>query len=122
MVTIRSLDPETAFESQLGEQTGPIAMIETILVPRELTEKFLAIWRDDAAYMKAQPGFIATQMHQGTADSQILVNVAIWESTEALRTAFSTPEFQAKADQYPDEIIGYPHIYEKIAVEEICVT
>lgn len=121
MVMIKHLDPSTPFEKQLKEETGPVCMIETIFVPREQTEEFLKIWREDAGYMKRQPGFISAQLHRGTAGSQLLVNVGVWESTQALLTAFATPEFQSKAAQYSDEITGYPHVFERIAVEGICI-
>ncbi|GAA0346387.1 hypothetical protein [Streptomyces blastmyceticus] len=39
------------------------------------------------------------------------MNVAIWESTEALATAFGSPEFQCMAAEFPDDIVSYPHIF-----------
>lgn len=121
MVMIKHLDPSTPFESQLKEETGPVCMIETIYVPHDQTEHFLETWREDAGYMKRQPGFISAQLHRGTSGSQLLVNVGVWESTQALLAAFASPEFQSKAAQYSDEIVGYPHVFERIAVEGICI-
>ena len=66
--------------------------------------------------MKAQPGFVSLQMHQGTAGSRLLMNVAVWESTEALATAFASPEFQRMVAESPDDIASYPHIFEHIDV------
>lgn len=65
--------------------------------------------------MKAQPGFVSLRMHQGTAGSQLLLNVAVWESTEALAAALSNPEFQRVAAEFPDDVVSYPHIFEEIA-------
>jgi quinol monooxygenase YgiN len=118
---IDDMDPSTPLFSQFQEKTGPITLINTIIVPREMMEKFLTVFREDASFMKASPGLISTQLHRGTADSQLLVNVAVWESTEALFAAYSQPEFQAAAGKYPDGITAYPHIFEKIAVEGVCV-
>lgn len=119
---IENLDPQSPLEAQFQETTGPITLINTIFVPRELDlDEFLATWREDASYMKAQPGCISTQLHQGTAGSQLLVNVAIWESTQALVTAFSNPEFQAKVSKYPEGVVAYPHVFEKVAVDGVCV-
>lgn len=115
------LDPSTPLMSQFQEKTGPITLINTISVPRELMAEFMVAFQEDASYMKSSPGFISAQLHRGTADSQLLVNVAVWESTEALFAAFSNPEFQAKASQYPDGIVAYPHVFEKIAVDGVCV-
>ncbi|NVI86438.1 antibiotic biosynthesis monooxygenase [Actinomadura sp. BRA 177] len=64
----------------------------------------------------SQPGFVSLQMHKGTADSRLLMNVAVWESTEALATAFGRPEFQRMAAESPDDIVSYPHIFERIDV------
>jgi heme-degrading monooxygenase HmoA len=118
---IDDLDPSTPFSSQLQERTGPVSLVNMIIVPRKLEEEFLTIWREDASFMKASPGFISTQLHRGTAHSQLLVNVAVWESTKALFTAFSNPRFQEAVSRYPDGIVAYPHIFEKVAVEGVCV-
>jgi heme-degrading monooxygenase HmoA len=70
------------------------------------TGRFVQAWADDAAFMKRQPGFISTQLHQGTASSTTFVNVAVWESARALGQAFSSPEFQARAARYPDSTVA----------------
>jgi len=118
---IEELDPTTPLMAQLQQKTGPITLINTVTVPREMREKFLETWREDASFMKAQPGFISTQLHQGTADSQVMVNVAVWESSEALFRAFSDPEFQKASSKYPEGIVAYPHVFEKVAIEGLCV-
>jgi quinol monooxygenase YgiN len=121
MIKIDTLDPSTPLASQFQEKTGSIVLINTFFVPRQLMAEFLKIWQDDASFMKASPGFISTQLHRGTADSQLIVNIAVWESTAALFRAHSDPEFRAKASKMPDGIVAYPHIFEKIAVENVCV-
>jgi len=118
---IDDLDPSTPLMSQLHEQDSPITLINTIIVPREMMDEFLTVYQQDAAFMKASPGFISTQLHRGTADSQVLVNVAVWESTAALAAAYLNPEFQAAASKYPDGIVAYPHVFKKIPVEGVCV-
>ncbi|PSL05982.1 heme-degrading monooxygenase HmoA [Haloactinopolyspora alba] len=117
---IDEMDASTPLMSQLQQETGSITLVNTITVPREVREEFLRNWRDDASFMKAQPGFISTQLYQGTADSQMMINVAVWESTEALFKAFSDPEFQQKSAKYPDGVVAYPHVYQKVAVEGVC--
>jgi quinol monooxygenase YgiN len=118
---IDHLDPAVPLMAQFGTETGPIVLVNTFVVPADLYEEFLTIWKEDAAYMKAAPGCISAQLHKGTAGSSLLVNVAVWESTAALFAAFSTPEFQQSAAKYPEGIVAYPHIYERIAVEGVCV-
>ncbi|MFI5752234.1 antibiotic biosynthesis monooxygenase family protein [Streptomyces sp. NPDC051644] len=114
MAKLQSLDPNTPMFAQFKEETGPIALANTFVVPKERAEAFLTLFRRQAEFMKAQPGFVSLQMHKGTADSQLLMNVAVWESTEALATAFGSPEFQRMAAEFPDDIVSYPHIFEQI--------
>ncbi|MZD07901.1 antibiotic biosynthesis monooxygenase [Streptomyces sp. SID5785] len=114
MATLQSLDPQTPMFAQFKEATGPIVLANTFYVPQESTESFLALFRRQAAFMKTQPGFVSLRMHQGTGNSRLLMNVAVWESTEALATAFGTPQFQALAAEFPDGVVSYPHIFEQI--------
>lgn len=116
MAKIQSLDPITPMFAQFKEKTGPVVLANTFSVPKETVETFLPLFRRQAEFMKAQPGFVSLQMHQGTADSQLLMNIAVWESTAALATAFGSPEFQRMAAEFPDDIVSYPHIFEQIDV------
>ena len=116
MAKLHSLDPHTPMFAQFKDKTGPIVLANTFIVPKEKAESFLALFRRQAEFMKAQPGFISLQMHKGTAGSQLLMNVAVWASTQALATAFGNPEFQRLAAESPDDIISYPHIFEQIDV------
>lgn len=93
---IETLDPTTPLLHQFQQKDGPITLINTFVVPPDLYDAFIEVWKDDAGYMKASRGCIRTQLHRGTAGSRLVVNVAVWESTEALLAAFSTPEFQPR--------------------------
>ncbi|MGW2524816.1 antibiotic biosynthesis monooxygenase family protein [Streptomyces sp. NPDC001617] len=116
MAKLESLDPHTPMFAQFQEKTGPIVLANTFVVPKERSEAFLALFRRQAEFMKAQPGFVSLRMHQGTAGSRLLMNVAVWESTESLATALGSPEFQRMAADFPDGIVSYPHIFEQIDV------
>ncbi|MFD5462835.1 antibiotic biosynthesis monooxygenase family protein [Kitasatospora sp. NPDC127059] len=116
MAKLQSLDPHAPIFAQFKEKTGLVVLANTFVVPKERVEAFLALFRRQAEFMKAQPGFVSLRMHRGTADSRLLMNVAVWESTEALATAFGSPEFQRLAAESPDEIVSYPHIFEQIDV------
>lgn len=120
-VKLAEMDPRVPFAQQLQQETGPVVLINTFTVAPEDVECLLAVWTEDAAFMKRQPGFISTQLHRGIAGSAVLVNVAIWESAEALRAAFFSPEFQAHVGHYPDSTVTQPHLFEKVAVPGICV-
>ncbi|MWA05147.1 antibiotic biosynthesis monooxygenase [Actinomadura sp. LD22] len=116
MAELESLDPNTPMFAQFKEKTGPIVLANTFVVPKERTEAFLSLFRRQAEFMKTQPGFVSLRMHRGTAGSRLLMNVAVWDSTEALATAFGSPEFQRMAAEFPDDIVSYPHIFEQIDV------
>ncbi|MEV1023086.1 antibiotic biosynthesis monooxygenase family protein [Streptomyces sp. NPDC050264] len=116
MAKLQSLDPHTPMFAQFKEKTGPIVLANTFFVPTERAESFLALFRRQAEFMKAQPGFVSLRMHKGTADSRLLMNVAVWESTDALGAAFGSPEFQRMAAEFPDDVVSYPHIFEQIDV------
>jgi heme-degrading monooxygenase HmoA len=120
-VQLAEIDDRVTIADQLQEETGPVVLINTFTVAPQDAERLLAAWADDAAFMKRQPGFIATQMHRGIAGSATFVNVAVWESAQALRAAFFSPEFQAQLANYPDSAVSRPHLFQKLAVPGICV-
>ena len=105
---------------QLKTEAGPVVLINTFVVPPEDADKLLAVWAGDAALMKAQPGFISTQLHQGIAGSGVFLNYAIWQSVAHFRSAFTNPEFQAKLADYPASATVSPHLFKKIEVPGIC--
>lgn len=71
--------------------------------------------------MKRQPGFIATQLHRAIGESPTYLNCAVWESTEAFRTAFTHPEFRTTLAAYPSSAVASPNLFQKVAVPGICV-
>ena len=120
-IKLAEMDERVSFMEQLRHETGPVVLINTFTVAPEDAERLLAVWAEDAAFMKRQPGFISTQLHRGTAGSTTFVNVAVWESAAALRAAFSSPEFRAHTAHYPDSAVTQPHLFQKVAVPGICV-
>ena len=120
-ITLAEMDDCVSFREQLQEETGPVVLINTFTVAPEDVERFLAAWAEDAAFMKQQPGFIATQLHRGIAGSGAFVNVAVWESAAALRAAFTSPAFQDHTGRYPDSAVATPHLFQKVAVPGICI-
>jgi quinol monooxygenase YgiN len=114
LAELRSLDPNTPMFAQLTEETGPIVLANTFLVPTERTESFLALFRRQAELMRTQPGFVSLQLHQATAGSRLLLNVAVWESTRALAAALGNPQFQRIAAEFPADIVSYPHIFQRL--------
>lgn len=121
MPVFRPMDPTFPIDRQLGVDASPIVLVNLFTVAAEDEARFLEVWQDDAAFMKAQPGFISTQLHRALGDSPMYLNYAVWETTEAFRAAFTDPGFRAKLAAYPASAVASPHLFEKVAVEGICV-
>jgi heme-degrading monooxygenase HmoA len=78
---------------------GPVTLINVFEVEPEKLESFLAAWRDRAELMSKRPGFRSLRLHRalsGDARFQV-VNVAVWESAEALRAATEAQDWREKA-------------------------
>ena len=121
MSLLRPLDPNFPIERQLGIEAGPVVLVNVFTLDRADETSFLKVWRDDAAFMKRQPGFISTQLHRALGDSPTYLNYAVWELTAAFKAAFSHPDFQAKLSAYPSSAVASPHLFQKVAAPNICV-
>ena len=121
MVTLQALDPGFPIERQISVDAAPVVLVNLFTLDPADEESFLRCWQDDAAFMKGQPGFISTQLHRAIGDSPTYLNYAIWESTAAFRAAFTHPEFRAKLSAYPSSAVAMPHLFQKVAVADICV-
>lgn len=121
MIEFPELDPSVSFSSQLEQHTGPVELVNLLVAPPGQVDALLAIWEEDAKLMKAAPGFISTQLHRGTGGSSVLCNIAVWESTQALAAALSTPAFKSLFARYPDGIVVNRLVVERIAVPGICI-
>lgn len=78
------------------------------------------LYQQRAKFMKAQPGYISTQLHKAIGESSMYLNYAIWETVSDFRTAFANPEFQNALSRYPSSAVTAPHLFEKIAVTNCC--
>lgn len=121
MTLLRPLDPAFPIQQQLAVEASPVILVNLFTVAGDDEADFLRIWRDDAAFMKRQPGFISTQLHRSVGPSTTYLNYAVWESTAAFRAAFTHPDFQAKLSVYPSSAVAMPHLFQKVAVADICV-
>jgi heme-degrading monooxygenase HmoA len=121
MSLLRPLDPNFPIERQLGIEAGPVVLVNVFTLDKADEPSFLKVWQDDAAFMKRQPGFISTQLHRALGDSPTYLNYAVWESTAAFRAAFAHPDFQARLSAYPSSAVASPHLFQKVAVPDICV-
>jgi heme-degrading monooxygenase HmoA len=121
MPHLRPLDPAFPIERQVEIDTGPVVLVNVFTLDKADEPTFLEVWRDDAAFMKRQPGFISTQLHRAIGDSPTYLNCAVWQTTADFRAAFTHPEFRAKMAAYPSSAVASPHLFRKVAVSGICV-
>lgn len=120
MPLMKPLDETFPIERQLGIAAAPVVLINLFLIDAADEQALLDAWTDDAEFMKRQPGFISTQLHRAIGDSPTYLNYAVWDSTETFRAAFTHPEFIAKLSAYPSSAVASPHLFQKVAVANIC--
>ena len=121
MPLLRPLDPAFPIERQLALDASPVVLVNVFTLDKADEATFLRAWKDDAAFMKRQPGFISTQLHRAIGESPTYLNYSVWESTAAFRAAFSHPEFRATLSAYPSSAVASPHLFQKVAVPGVCV-
>jgi heme-degrading monooxygenase HmoA len=121
MSPLRPLDPAFPIQRQIVIDAAPVVLVNVFTLDKADERTFLEVWRDDAEFMKRQPGFISTQLHRAIGESPTYLNTAVWESTAAFRAAFGHPEFVAKLSAYPSSAVATPHLFQKVAVPGVCV-
>jgi len=121
MVAFKPLDPQCSIQQQLGAETGPVVLVNLFTVDPADQEALVEAWRNDALWMKQQPGYISTQLHKAVGESSMYLNYAIWDSVSDFRAAFSNPGFKNALGHYPSSAVAAPHLFEKIAVANCCV-
>ena len=118
---LRPLDPAFPIDRQLSVSAAPIVLINLFTVEAQEIPALLKAWESDAIWMKQQPGFISTQLHRAIGESCVILNYAIWQSVDDFRRAFSHPDFQNSLRAYPNSAVASPHLFQKIAVPNLCV-
>ncbi|WP_028746898.1 antibiotic biosynthesis monooxygenase family protein [Rhizobium mesoamericanum] len=122
MSHMKPMDEKLPIERQLAIPAAPVVLINLFTLDAADEERFLEVWKNDAEFMKRQPGFIFTQLHRAIGESPTYLNYAVWETNEAFRAAFTHPEFRAKLASYPSSAIARPHLFQKVGVAGICTT
>jgi heme-degrading monooxygenase HmoA len=120
MPKFEELDPKVTLAQQMQTSGGPIVLINLFRIDPADEDALIKAWSHDADFMKAQPGYISTQLHKGIGGSTTYINYAIWESVEAFRNAFTNPEFQSRIGDYPESAVASPHLFKKFAVPNHC--
>ena len=121
MLQLRPMDPAFPLERQLGNGVSPVVLVNIFMLAKDDEKAFLEVWKDDADFMKRQPGFISTQLHRAVGESPTYLNYAVWESIADFRAAFTHPDFVAKLSAYPSSAVAIPHLFQKAAVRGICL-
>ena len=121
MLKLIEMDDSVTLQQQMMTEAGPVVLINQFKVKPEEADQLIEAWTQDALFLKQQPGFISAQLHRGIAGSGVFINVAVWESVADFRQAFSQPEFRRSLDAYPPSTIAAPHLFQKIAVPNVCL-
>ena len=120
MLQLKPLDPACPIDRQFAAAQSPVVLINVFTVDASDADALLKAWEADANWMKKQPGYISTQLHRGVGPSTLFLNYAVWESVAHFRQAFAHPDFHASLAAYPNSTLAAPHLFEKIAVANLC--
>ena len=120
MLQLRPMDTQVPIFNQLSEDLAPVILINLFTVDAVDVPVLLKAWEDDANWMKRQAGYISTQLHRGIAGSCVFLNYAVWESVAHFRAAFTHPEFQNALAAYPSSAVAQPHLFDRVAVPNLC--
>jgi heme-degrading monooxygenase HmoA len=121
MLQLTPLDPSTPIFQQLSTDASPVVLVNIFHVAEADIPALLTAWEADANWMKQQPGYISTQLHQGIGGSTVFMNYAVWESVAHFRTAFTHPAFKAALEHYPSTAVASPHLFTRLTVPNLCV-
>lgn len=101
-----------------ADNKASVTLINAFVVPLGKEAEAIEFWEKAAEFMKRQPGYISTQLHQSIApDAKFgLINVAKWESAEAFKEASSA--LRRKGGLKPVEgMIPNPSLYTVIRTD-----
>ncbi len=122
MLHIKELDSPIAFEQQLKDaRNEPVILVILFTVAENDAEAFKAAWARDAAFTKAQPGFISAQLHQGLGGSTMFLDYAVFENVTTFAAMTRQPEFGPLRDIYPDSATASLHLFRRVAIHNICL-
>jgi heme-degrading monooxygenase HmoA len=121
MLQFRPLDQDVPIFQQLSAESSPVILVNVFQVAKADIPALLKAWENDANWMKQQPGYISTQLHQAIGGSTLFLNYAVWESVAHFRAAFTHPDFKSSLEQYPSSALASPHLFKRITVSNLCV-
>jgi heme oxygenase (mycobilin-producing) len=88
-----------------------VVLVNAFEVPDGYEEQFLADWQHAADWMRQQPGFVSSRLHQSLdPDAEFrYVNVAEWESADHFGRATASAEFQQRISSM--NVRAHPALY-----------
>ncbi len=122
MLKFKEMDSRVGLGEQFADDLDEAVVLGILFTvdPRE-AEAFEAAWAEDAAFTKAQPGFISAQLHRGIRGSSMYLDYAVFESAAALAATTRRPEFGPLRGEYPDGATAQLHLFRRVAVPGICL-
>jgi heme-degrading monooxygenase HmoA len=93
-----------------------VVLVNAFEVPESQEEKFLADWQHAADWMRQQPGYVSSRLHQSLdPDAEFrYVNVAEWESADHFRRAAASLEFHRRISGM--NVRAHPALY-RVVIE-----
>ncbi len=95
-----------------------VVLINVFEVPEGKVNEAIKMWETARTFLKAQPGYISTELHQSLDNSARfqLINVAEWEDAESFKNA---TEAMKKSGNLPkiDGLVGNPSLYKIIKTD-----
>ena len=99
---------------------GPITLINVFEISPDDVEYFLPQWRERAQFLGRQPGFRSLRLHRAlNPDSRFqLVNVAEWDSAQALDAATAHDYFKqsTRRSTHDFAVAAHPALY-RVVIE-----
>ena len=122
MAKVIEMDEKVTLGSQLQQDVGAVVLINTYTVNPEDEDQFLKTSASVVEISKlVSGGAISSQLHKGIAGSHVFMSYHVFESTEAIKQLYNSPDFQSKVSEYPASTIVSLHVFKKVAVSGICV-
>ena len=107
-------ESETKIEPAMSK-TQYTTLINSFEVPNGKLEESITYWEACRDFLKNQPGYISTKLHQSIKDDSrfLLVNVAIWETPKTFLEA-STKMNKELGVTPPEGLRANPSLYDVI--------
>ena len=103
------------WRAQREAMHNSIVLINTFEVPQGKEAETLAAWQKSRDFLKTQPGYIGTRLHQNIDPNgkYHFVNVARWRSAEESKAA-TAKMHQALPDNKPKGVTASPGLFKVI--------